>query len=312
MSDRILDAVIRSSRLQYRRGLTEAWESINPILRSGEPGFEEDTGKVKIGDGETAWTDLDYQAGEESSTPVDLGDLGATATADLDGATNVSFTGVLTADCELTIEGLSAGCHFEIWPVQDPITGGWSLSIVGGESEDPVAVTVADEVNGVSRIGGYSPDGTALYLDLAATGGESGGGSEVVVTLVTTFGSGVASADAGSDSNGIGAGARYEVADGYLRMTGFLQIARAGGFNDSFVPFITLPPECKPARDNNIYAALQSPSTGALVQYGVYVDWNANDELVELWFYDDVYSDPSTDPFQVALHGFEWRLDPAA
>jgi hypothetical protein len=37
------------------------WQSRNPILGSGEPGFDEDTGKVKIGDGHTHWNDLPYR-----------------------------------------------------------------------------------------------------------------------------------------------------------------------------------------------------------------------------------------------------------
>lgn len=36
------------------------WQSRNPILNNGEPGFEEETGKLKIGDGVTHWLDLPY------------------------------------------------------------------------------------------------------------------------------------------------------------------------------------------------------------------------------------------------------------
>lgn len=37
------------------------WERINPVLRSGVPGFEDDTGKLKIGDGVKKWSELSYQ-----------------------------------------------------------------------------------------------------------------------------------------------------------------------------------------------------------------------------------------------------------
>lgn len=37
------------------------WVSQDPVLRVDEPGFEEDTGKVKIGDGSTKWTLLPYE-----------------------------------------------------------------------------------------------------------------------------------------------------------------------------------------------------------------------------------------------------------
>lgn len=34
--------------------------SDNPTLAAGELGIESDTGKIKIGDGSTAWTSLNY------------------------------------------------------------------------------------------------------------------------------------------------------------------------------------------------------------------------------------------------------------
>jgi len=43
-----------------RRGTSDAWHTVNPILSYGEPGFEKDTNKLKIGDGVTAWNDLSY------------------------------------------------------------------------------------------------------------------------------------------------------------------------------------------------------------------------------------------------------------
>jgi hypothetical protein len=39
------------------------WATNNPVLKKGEPGFEEDTGKFKIGDGLHRWKDLLYFVG---------------------------------------------------------------------------------------------------------------------------------------------------------------------------------------------------------------------------------------------------------
>ncbi|MEY5097588.1 MAG: hypothetical protein RJA36_307 [Pseudomonadota bacterium] len=47
-------------RLQVRRDTTANWTSANPILASGEHGYETDSGKFKIGDGVTAWASLGY------------------------------------------------------------------------------------------------------------------------------------------------------------------------------------------------------------------------------------------------------------
>lgn len=49
-----------NTRLQVRRGIASGWTSANPTLYAGEIGFETDTGRIKIGDGTTAWTSLDY------------------------------------------------------------------------------------------------------------------------------------------------------------------------------------------------------------------------------------------------------------
>lgn len=49
-------------RMQQRRGTESDWTTANPILASGEFGFETDTGKFKIGNGNTAWTGLNYFA----------------------------------------------------------------------------------------------------------------------------------------------------------------------------------------------------------------------------------------------------------
>ena len=43
-----------------RRGTAAQWASADPTLAAGEPGFETDTGRGKVGDGATAWTGLPH------------------------------------------------------------------------------------------------------------------------------------------------------------------------------------------------------------------------------------------------------------
>ena len=45
---------------QVRRGTSVQWAAKNPVLRSGEQGYEIDKKRLKIGDGLTAWNDLSY------------------------------------------------------------------------------------------------------------------------------------------------------------------------------------------------------------------------------------------------------------
>lgn len=47
-------------RIQIRRGIATDWTSTNPILASGEFGFESDTNRLKVGDGTAAWISLPY------------------------------------------------------------------------------------------------------------------------------------------------------------------------------------------------------------------------------------------------------------
>lgn len=50
------------ARIQLRRDTAANWTATNPTLTQGEPGIETDTGKLKLGDGSTAWNSLAYQA----------------------------------------------------------------------------------------------------------------------------------------------------------------------------------------------------------------------------------------------------------
>lgn len=50
---------------QFRKGKSTEWESVNPVLREGEPAYATDIRKHKIGDGVTAWNDLPYAEGDE-------------------------------------------------------------------------------------------------------------------------------------------------------------------------------------------------------------------------------------------------------
>jgi hypothetical protein len=49
-----------TTRIKLRRDTATNWLIVNPILAAGEPGLETDTGKIKYGDGTTAWTSLGY------------------------------------------------------------------------------------------------------------------------------------------------------------------------------------------------------------------------------------------------------------
>jgi len=54
-----MSQVIKATILLHR-GLAATWARNNPTLAYGEPGFEKDTNRLKIGDGITEWNLLPY------------------------------------------------------------------------------------------------------------------------------------------------------------------------------------------------------------------------------------------------------------
>lgn len=49
-----------AQRIVIRRDDAAVWESVNPVLADGEIGLEKDTLRFKVGDGVSAWLDLNY------------------------------------------------------------------------------------------------------------------------------------------------------------------------------------------------------------------------------------------------------------
>jgi hypothetical protein len=70
-----------ANTILFRRGTASQWTTANPILGSGEPGFETDTSKFKIGNGTASWSELDYFSGGGGSASVDLSDYLTKASA---------------------------------------------------------------------------------------------------------------------------------------------------------------------------------------------------------------------------------------
>lgn len=65
--------------IKFKRGKAATWKEKNILLNAGEPGYELDTHKFKIGDGFTPWNDLPY-IGEQNiqnySTHYDFPSIG--------------------------------------------------------------------------------------------------------------------------------------------------------------------------------------------------------------------------------------------
>lgn len=85
----------RQNYIQFRRGTYAEWYAqATGILSSGEPAYEIDTGRLKIGDGSTPWDSLPY------SYIVPTGFIAGTG-INLDFGANGSF-------CGISVSGLSS------------------------------------------------------------------------------------------------------------------------------------------------------------------------------------------------------------
>lgn len=92
-------ASILTTRIITRNDTAAKWAEVNPVLKKGEFGVENDTNKFKIGDGTAAWNDLAYAGasdecvaahyegeatGDETDTAVIARVMGATTPANDD------------------------------------------------------------------------------------------------------------------------------------------------------------------------------------------------------------------------------------
>ena len=102
-----------STHIYLRGGTAAAWVSSNPALGAREMGIETDTGKIKVGDGTTLWTSLEYMKagwGDIIGNIGDQSDLQSALNAKEDnlGFTpeNIANKGSASGYCELDAGGL--------------------------------------------------------------------------------------------------------------------------------------------------------------------------------------------------------------
>jgi len=66
-----MEATHKMARIKLRRDTAANWNLADPVLDLGEPGFETDTNKMKIGNGVDEWTALNYFSGGPNSNITD-------------------------------------------------------------------------------------------------------------------------------------------------------------------------------------------------------------------------------------------------
>ena len=153
------------TQIKLRRDTSAAFASSNPILGNGEPAYETDTKKLKIGDGTTAYTQLEYfSAGGGSSTDISatlpLKIVDGVISLEVDGQTIQIVDGKLHANLDElgnevnTLAGDVAGVQADLLKKEDKLTA--SSPIIKTEEEKPNAVGFTTSGTTMTTSGNYS------------------------------------------------------------------------------------------------------------------------------------------------------------
>ena len=164
-----------ATKIQLRRDTASNWTTTNPVLNSGEPAFETDTGKLKYGDGTTAWASLPYVGGGGSVTSVSALTLGTTGTDVSSTVANSTTTPVIT----LNLPDASASARGALTSVdwsnfngkQAAITFGTGvLTFIGTPSSANLKAAVTDETGSGALVFATSPTLVTPVLGTPSSG----------------------------------------------------------------------------------------------------------------------------------------------
>ena len=147
-----------STKIQVRRGTSSEWTTSNPVLATGEIGFETDTSKFKIGDGTTSWTGLNYLDYTDARVEAVIS---GSDTDDLsEGSTNLYYTDG-RADARIAAASIDDLSDVVVTSPEDGQVlvyddGDWVNDVPGAGvfQLNPIAVT-ADRTLALTDAGGY-------------------------------------------------------------------------------------------------------------------------------------------------------------
>lgn len=160
------------TQIQLRRDTAANWASANPILASGEPAFETDTGVFKIGDGVTAYNSLSQlSASEIEELGNELNQLASTVTG-----LETSKQDKLTAGDNITIENnviSSTGGESYVLPAANDTTLG-GVKVSTGSTSVNNASNIYIDSDKVIRLLDYPKVQSIEYTGRAGTSTQFG------------------------------------------------------------------------------------------------------------------------------------------
>lgn len=111
----------RTTLIEFRRGTASAWSSANPTLAAGEPGYETDTGKLKIGDGATAWNSLAYFSPGGGGGVSSLDSITGAVTLVAGSGTIISDNSPSAGDITIGVSGTASGAEISYSQITAPV-----------------------------------------------------------------------------------------------------------------------------------------------------------------------------------------------
>jgi len=159
---------VASRKILIRRDTAANWTSANPTLSAGEMGGETDTGKLKLGNGATAWNSLSYLGGVTSVNGA-TGVVTGIATLSSPTFTGTVSTNHLIVGGDLTVSGTTTTVNTETIELADNVivlnsnaTGAPSEN-AGIEIERGSSTNVAIRWNETYDKWELTTDGTTYY-----------------------------------------------------------------------------------------------------------------------------------------------------
>ena len=142
----------RNNMLQIRRGTASEWLSVNPVLASGEFGLDYSNNILKIGDGNSTWTELDQfttSSGyenltnkniENSNIGINVPGTGNFSVLTVDG-TPVSLSGHSHLLEDLTNLSISSPQHTDML-FYNSGTNNWDVKVSADDTNEALKIEV--------------------------------------------------------------------------------------------------------------------------------------------------------------------------
>jgi hypothetical protein len=135
-----------ATKIQLRRDTSANWDTINPVLSQGEPGLEVDTGKIKYGDGVTAWLSLAYSGGDAYKPATHTATGRAVGIREVSGVKSFTFKTIGHRFVHITAGQTYDGANTIVVPATDPAAEYLLESYNGGDQSSTKLYVNGDSV----------------------------------------------------------------------------------------------------------------------------------------------------------------------